>query len=175
MALYPCPECKREISTGAKVCPHCGKRPGVAAQWRGLPKAGRVAIIAGLCFFGLVMCINSQADKHAAKGALAPDAAAQPTAVIPRPRPTPSDAQLDAALAAVKKRDKVLSAAWNNKSLPSMLVGVNGAGKVPGAYDSYARGICGALTAEGINGAFVHVLDNNASGWVELGKAECPE
>lgn len=24
MALYPCPECKREISDKAEFCPHCG-------------------------------------------------------------------------------------------------------------------------------------------------------
>lgn len=24
MALIPCPECKREISTSAPACPHCG-------------------------------------------------------------------------------------------------------------------------------------------------------
>lgn len=86
----------------------------------------------------------------------------------------PTAAQLDAALTAVKKRDKVLSAAWNNPTLPSLLVGVAGAGKSPHSYDSYARGICTVLGAHGIKGAFVHVLDNFASDWVELGKAECP-
>lgn len=31
MALRPCKECGKEISTAAKICPHCGKRIGMSA------------------------------------------------------------------------------------------------------------------------------------------------
>ncbi|MHC1701816.1 MAG: hypothetical protein AB9900_12745 [Humidesulfovibrio sp.] len=87
----------------------------------------------------------------------------------------PSEAQLDAALTAVKKDKRVMSAAWNSKTLPSLLVGVDARGKAPGAFNSYALGFCGTLAAQGISGAFVRVMDNNAAGWVELAKVECPE
>jgi hypothetical protein len=30
MALRPCKECKKEISSEAKVCPHCGKKQGIS-------------------------------------------------------------------------------------------------------------------------------------------------
>jgi len=30
MALRPCKECGNEISTDAKICPHCGKRTGMS-------------------------------------------------------------------------------------------------------------------------------------------------
>ena len=30
MALRPCKECKQQISTDAKVCPHCGKKVGMS-------------------------------------------------------------------------------------------------------------------------------------------------
>lgn len=172
MALYPCPECKREISTDAKVCPHCGKKAGGAAthaRWKAMPKGMRFFLLGSAVFFVLAMLVSNAPDKDKPTNTAAPAPAAAST-----PRKAHTEAQLESALTAVKKRDKVLSASWNNKSLPSLLVGVNGSGKAPGAFDSYARGICGVLAAEGIDGAFVHVLDNNASGWVELGKAECP-
>lgn len=171
MAKISCPGCGLAVNSGIFQCPMC-KRSLFGAQFRGLPVILRVLLMAcGVVvalFFGMVVLALTLPDKSKETATPAPT-------VAPTPRRTHTEAQLDAALAAVKKRDKVSSAAWNNKSLPSLLVGVNGAGKGPGAYDGYARGICGALAAEGINGAFVHVLDNNASGWVELGKAECPE
>lgn len=49
MALKPCPECGREISTKAPVCPHCGaKKPG---------KARRGCLIPSLIFAGLVVIV----------------------------------------------------------------------------------------------------------------------
>jgi len=32
MALRPCKECKKPISTDAKVCPHCGKKVGMSTM-----------------------------------------------------------------------------------------------------------------------------------------------
>lgn len=83
-----------------------------------------------------------------------------------------------AALATVQKHKLVRSAAWNSKSfVPSLLVGVTGQGKKPGAYNGLAQGFCGTLAAKGIGGAVVHVLDEDqpTGTWGELGKAECPE
>ncbi|HET6843880.1 MAG TPA: hypothetical protein VFK06_19710 [Candidatus Angelobacter sp.] len=31
MALRPCKECKQQISSDAKICPHCGKKVGISA------------------------------------------------------------------------------------------------------------------------------------------------
>jgi len=36
MALQPCPECAREVSSSAAACPHCG-HPVVAAQAVSIP------------------------------------------------------------------------------------------------------------------------------------------
>ncbi|MBU1229572.1 MAG: hypothetical protein KKA55_01945 [Proteobacteria bacterium] len=167
MAQRVCPDCKRNVGFGIFECPIC-KRSLIGVQFRALPLLLRgVLITCGVVLAGLFLLAVTLPSKPT------PTMAPAPPVASPQ-RTTHTEAQLEAALAAVKKRDKVLSVAWNNKSLPSLLVGVNGAGKVPGAFDSFARGICGALAAEGINGAFVHVLDNDASGWVELGKAECP-
>jgi hypothetical protein len=45
MALRPCKECKKEISTDAKVCPHCGKKVGMSA--------GSGCLVVVLIFIGL--------------------------------------------------------------------------------------------------------------------------
>jgi hypothetical protein len=48
VALIPCPECKREISDQAQVCPHCGRPPGVrttstfARSWKRTPTSSRL-------------------------------------------------------------------------------------------------------------------------------------
>jgi len=84
----------------------------------------------------------------------------------------------DAALAAIESEEMVRSAAWNSMGfVPSLLVGVTGRGKNPGAFNSYAAGLCGTLAAHGIGGAIIHVLDEDqpAGTWVELGKADCPQ
>lgn len=55
MALMQCPDCKREVSSEAKLCPHC--HCNVAGAWkRKVPKAWSVVIwvsgvLAGLSFF----------------------------------------------------------------------------------------------------------------------------
>jgi len=88
-----------------------------------------------------------------------------------------NDASLDAALAAIESEKMVRSAAWNSRSTPSLLVGVTGKGKNPGAFNSYAAGLCGTLAAHGIGGAIIHILDEDqpAGTWVELGTAHCPQ
>ncbi|MDR3640301.1 MAG: hypothetical protein P4L39_03165 [Humidesulfovibrio sp.] len=79
MALYPCPGCKREISTDALKCPHCGKSlafSGSGARFNAMPKAVRVLVIALGCFFAVSMLLNHEADNHATLkgGASAPTA-----------------------------------------------------------------------------------------------------
>lgn len=45
MAIRPCSECKREISTDAATCPHCGKKaPQSGAPWKWI--LGAVAAVA---------------------------------------------------------------------------------------------------------------------------------
>jgi len=46
MAIMKCRECERDVSSEAKVCPHCGaKKPG----WRfNAPRAMVVALVMGL-------------------------------------------------------------------------------------------------------------------------------
>lgn len=54
MALKPCKECKKEISTEAKVCPNCGKRN---------PTAGNVPAVVWLLFaivlIGTIVSLSS--------------------------------------------------------------------------------------------------------------------
>src|SRR6266481_4898064 len=51
MALQPCKECNKEISTDAKVCPHCGKKVGMGA--------GRGCLLVFLVFIGLGVLTNT--------------------------------------------------------------------------------------------------------------------
>lgn len=47
MSLIPCPECKREMSSKAKACPHCGapKADNRPSAWPGLLSAAVVLVI----------------------------------------------------------------------------------------------------------------------------------
>lgn len=48
--LTPCSECKKEISSEAKSCPHCGhKKPNSDAFYLGLKICGVIFIIWILC------------------------------------------------------------------------------------------------------------------------------
>lgn len=62
MALRPCKECKKEISTSAKVCPHCGKRQGTTAG------AGCLAVIGVLVLIGVIGSLT----EHKSETALSP-------------------------------------------------------------------------------------------------------
>lgn len=58
MALQPCKECKKEISTKAKTCPHCGvKDPGVTTKDVLFGVVILVAIV-----FGLIMFFSGGSD-----------------------------------------------------------------------------------------------------------------
>lgn len=49
MALRPCSECKKEISSDAKTCPHCGKKTGMSTG------AGCLVLIIVLVILGAVV------------------------------------------------------------------------------------------------------------------------
>ncbi|WP_419787331.1 hypothetical protein [Pseudodesulfovibrio sp.] len=58
MAMAPCPECKKKISTNAQACPHCGNpvTEDVHAQWKAdatAKQAGCGLLIVVLIAFGL--------------------------------------------------------------------------------------------------------------------------
>lgn len=92
MALYSCPECKREISTDAKTCPHCGKNvqlAGAGARWKALPKGAKIFLVACAVIFGLGLAVDKEADKT---GPQAPAPAAQAAqAVKPTSSTPPTD------------------------------------------------------------------------------------
>ena len=55
MALKPCPECKKDISTLAKMCPHCGtKKPFESAVLRGMNSAANAMMGLGCLVLLLV-------------------------------------------------------------------------------------------------------------------------
>lgn len=54
MALRPCKECKSQISSDAKVCPHCGKRQGTSGS------VGCLAIIGLLVLLGVIGSLTNQ-------------------------------------------------------------------------------------------------------------------
>lgn len=87
----------------------------------------------------------------------------------------PTEKQLQEALSAVLQEPKVKDAAWLDKNIPSLMVGVwdNGANR-----DGYASYICLVLYDFGIKGGVVRVMDQAKainSEWEELGKAWCPK
>lgn len=51
MALAPCPECQKEVSTDAKTCPQCGYR--LSKKHGG--GCGTVLAVGGVAFIGLVI------------------------------------------------------------------------------------------------------------------------
>ena len=84
-------------------------------------------------------------------------------------------ASMDKALAEIRAESKVKSAAWNDKTMPSLLVGVWDDGS---SRDGYASYFCALLASHGIRGGVVRVMDERASHkgeWKELGKAWCPK
>jgi hypothetical protein len=54
MALRPCKECKQQISSDAKVCPHCGKKQGTSAA------VGCLALIGQLIVLGMIGSLTEQ-------------------------------------------------------------------------------------------------------------------
>lgn len=65
MALTKCKECKKEVSTAAKTCPHCGvKNPGVTAKQT---LDGCLVLIVLAIGFGVYMAYGDDEQAKAAK------------------------------------------------------------------------------------------------------------
>ena len=71
MALKPCRECKELVSTGAKVCPRCGKTNPTGA-WPLWHKA----VLAGMILFVVAMAVNGHNEEHNPATTAAPAPAA---------------------------------------------------------------------------------------------------
>lgn len=86
MALFSCPECKREISTDAKTCPHCGKNvqlAGAGARWKALPKGVRIFFVACAVIGAIGLAVDGGGDKpkqQTAASAAAPAKETKPSA-----------------------------------------------------------------------------------------------
>lgn len=56
MALVQCKECKGEVSSSAKTCPHCGKK--LKMGWFAKLLIGVVALVAAFLIFGAMIPEN---------------------------------------------------------------------------------------------------------------------
>jgi RNA polymerase subunit RPABC4/transcription elongation factor Spt4 len=75
MALKPCRECKREVSTDAKACPHCGK-----ANPTGRPHFGAWVAVGILVVVVFEVATNMDVNTNAVTPQGAPRAASKPAA-----------------------------------------------------------------------------------------------
>lgn len=76
MALKPCRECKKEVSTEAKTCPHCGvSEPTKAPASAKDTLIGLVVVVVAIVA-AVRMCGDSDAEKKAAEEKRAAEAAA---------------------------------------------------------------------------------------------------
>lgn len=87
MALQPCRECARELSTEATACPHCGAprpRADAPAKHSGSDKAvGFVALLGAVLFFAVCTAVGrEQSNRPAAAYSIAP-AATSPASGAP--------------------------------------------------------------------------------------------
>lgn len=84
MALKPCKECKTEVSTKAKTCPHCGvKNPGVTAKDMFLGMVIFVVIV-----FGLIAYFSGGSESDENKTApeeITEEIAEEPAITTPKP------------------------------------------------------------------------------------------
>src|ERR671920_508557 len=65
MALRPCNECEREISTDAKSCPHCGKRNPTKVPISGRELGLWLLVVFVLVAIGLATSDRKPAPPHA--------------------------------------------------------------------------------------------------------------
>ena len=69
MALKPCVECKKEISTSAKACPHCGKPDPHVSSGSYLGGFLTLAILIGVGWFGWNTLSSKTPEERAAQTA----------------------------------------------------------------------------------------------------------
>ncbi|MDG4866574.1 hypothetical protein P8631_00920 [Guyparkeria sp. 1SP6A2] len=131
-------------------------------------KIGAVLFLALIAFIWILVETSGKEEEPAAEQPPAEEMAA--TAPAQPATPSPSPEQLADALEAVEAEPKVISAAWQDESLPSLLVGVADDGT---RQDGYAEYICMVLAEQRVYGGVVHVMDNYAEDWAELGKHWC--
>ncbi|MFI9653938.1 hypothetical protein ABGV17_04300 [Guyparkeria sp. GHLCS8-2] len=132
-------------------------------------KIGTVLFIALVAFIWILVETSGEEEPAAEQPPAEEIAATDPAPTEPA-RPKPTADQLAAALNVVEAEPKVISAAWQDESLPSLLVGVADDGT---RRDGYAESICLILAEQRVYGGVVHVLDNYAEGRTELGKHWC--
>jgi hypothetical protein len=79
MGLKPCVECKKEVSTSAKACPHCGKKNPTVGPGAKVVSGVIVALLAlWICKAVATSADSEQSSSHPAS--LAPAAASAPRA-----------------------------------------------------------------------------------------------
>lgn len=133
----------------------------------------KILQIVAFAFIGLVILAIYFGDGAGKPEQTTPEKPSKIAKSEPPPKPEypkATDSDLAAALAAVEKEPKVKSAAWNDKGLPSLLVGVADDGT---RRDGYAEYICQVLADHRVYGGVVHILDNYSKDWHELGKHWC--
>lgn len=64
MALVNCLECKKEISSEAKFCPHCGKKEPARQPPEKITPKGCLTLIGGLLFLSMIVSFCSDKDKN---------------------------------------------------------------------------------------------------------------
>lgn len=91
MALKPCKECKKEVSTSAKLCPHCGvKNPGTTTGQMLLGVIGLCAVVAAIA----TSCGDDKKEATtAATASSAPAADTNPPAPVTSTAPAPAPAK----------------------------------------------------------------------------------
>lgn len=83
---------------------------------------------------------------------------------------TPTQSQLDSAIAEVKSEEKVFDASWEDLSLPTLEARLFDDGSQRNGYAGY---LCMILSEHGINGGVVRVIDVVSQNRRVLGKARC--
>jgi hypothetical protein len=98
MALKPCRECRAQVSTEAKSCPHCGvKSPTVSRLGQEIRKAIRgIATLVILVSIALVLAVNNFSGNHDRATVASVEEAATPAAADvasnnPQAAATPAD------------------------------------------------------------------------------------
>lgn len=77
MALRPCRECKKEVSTEASACPHCGATSPTAGAWSQVKASkGCVAILIAAVVIGV--CVSTITPNYAPPIGDAPTATSSP-------------------------------------------------------------------------------------------------
>lgn len=133
-------------------------------------KIGAVLFLALIALIWILVETSGKEEEPVAEQPPAEETASDTTQPDQPATPSPSAEQLADALEAIEAEPRVISAAWQDDSLPSLLVGVADDGT---NRDGYAEYICLILADHRVYGGVVHVMDSYAEDWTELGKHWC--